>query len=320
MGNKPLFLDKNIDLYISMVWSEDNKHNKKHKHGISGHLYEMLDYYLLLKKYITVKLLICEEIEWNTIYRAIVSKYDLDDQEITEIRNDLEFADRPRFVSGRNILFVDGSLLRGFVYNRILLSFKNIIVFRCSPLDTIHNLPYDNITLLQDNRIYNGKDNEISKHYIKKILFSRYKDINKTKTNTAMLYLTSNCRLIKPEVVDEIINKNKFERYLIVTNTPYTYKNKLKSKNLEILEAPVDDIFNRFETYIYTGIKPNYPVFDCSPRFIPECKFYDKSVIYETSYELDIGTKTRIHDTVTDFDSLVLNDNDMILQIVKEML
>ena len=117
----------------------------------------------------------------------------------------------------------------------------------------------------------------------------------------------------------------KFEKYIILTNQPDLYKDKLKDlKNISFPEMPLDNIFEKFDTYIYT---PTYSVtkkelgcFDCSPRFIAECKFYDKEVIYhdiDGQYlDVDTGLKYRKYDIDNCFESIHLADNDDIINII----
>ena len=47
---KKLLLDNTYDLYLSMTWTQDTNQG----HGISGHVYEIIEYYLLLRNKIKV--------------------------------------------------------------------------------------------------------------------------------------------------------------------------------------------------------------------------------------------------------------------------
>ena len=62
---KYLKLDKSYDLFISMTWSGDTNH------GVSGHLYEIIEYYLILNKKFKVGILICEDMTWELIEKAL---------------------------------------------------------------------------------------------------------------------------------------------------------------------------------------------------------------------------------------------------------
>jgi hypothetical protein len=71
----------------------------------------------------------------------------------------------------------------------------------------------------------------------------------------------------------------------------------LTNKDLQIdaidsIIVPVRNLWNLFSTYIYTNTALK---FDCSPRFVAECEFYNKEVIYEIDYH-DKGLVARLHD------------------------
>ena len=313
---KYLTLDKSYDLYISMTWSGDTNH------GVSGHLYEIIEYYQLLKNHFKVGILICEDLTWEIIKKAIITKYNLNNKEINDIKDNTIFAYRPKYVVGKNILFVDGGFTRTMLRYGVALLFKNIFSFRCSNLDYHYNLPYKNITLLQDNRIYNDKDNDISINYKKKIKFDIFKDIKNSITDTALLYITTNCRKLCDDNIIDTIVQYKFNSYIILSDDNKRYRNKFKIfKNLYFPEMPVENIFEKFTTFIYTPTKNK---FDCSPRFIAECKFYNKNVIYDeidNNYlEIDTGLKYRKYDIKHNFESITLKDNDDIIEIIKNII
>jgi len=315
-----LKLDKSYDLFLTMTWNNDNNH------GVSGHLYEIIEYYILLKDHFKVGILICEDMSWDTIEKAIRTKYNIDLQVINDIKGNTIFKNRPKFISGKNILFVDGGFTRTSLRDGIILSFDNIFSFRCSNKDFHYNLPYKNVTLLQDNRVYNDDDNKIAINYKKKIKFDNYKEIEKVKTETALLYVTTNCRKLCNDYLIDIVLQYKFKNYIILTNKPELYKEQFKDfNNVSFPEMPLRDIFETFDTYIYT---PTYSVtkkelgcFDCSPRFIAECKFYNKEVIYhdigDQYLTIDTGLKYRKYDIENDFKSINLKDNDEIIDIIR---
>lgn len=313
-------LDESYDLFLSMTWNFDNNH------GISGHLYEIIEYYCLLKDHFKVGIVICEDMDWNVIEKAISTKYNLNKEEVLEIKDNCFFYSRPKIMSGKNILFVDGGFTRTSLRDGIVLSFDNIFSFRCSNKDFHYNLPYKNITLLQDQRVYNDGDNKIAINYKKKIKFDIYNSIRKKDTKTALLYITTNCRKLCDDYLLDVIMNYKFEKYIILTNQPDLYKDKLKNfKNVSFPKMPLENIFEKFDTYIYT---PTYSVtkrglgcFDCSPRFIAECKYYDKEVIYDNIDEdylkIDTGLKYRKLDIENNFESIILKENDDVIDIIR---
>jgi len=311
-----LKLDKKYDLFITMTWSGDTNH------GISGHLYEVIEYYQLLKNYFKVGILICEDLPWDVIERGISTKYDLSHDDIQNIKASITFANRPKYVVGKNILFVDGGFTRTMLRYGVTLSFDNIFSFRCSNKDFHYNLPYKNITLLQDNRVYNDEDNKKSIDYKKKIKFNIFKNIKKPSIDAALLYVTSNCRKLCDDYLIDLILQYKFDSYVILSDNNKKYKEKFKPfKNIYFPTMPVENIFEKFSTYIYT---PTRDKFDCSPRFIAECNFYNKNVIYhniDKDYlKIDTGLKYRKYDIQKDFKSISLQQNDDIIEIIKNII
>jgi len=87
-------------------------------------------------------------------------------------------------------------------------------------------------------------------------------------------------------------------------------------EGINFVIPPIENLFEKFDTYIYTPVDRKW---DCSPRFIAECKHYGKKVIYHNIdyWEEDHGLRVRKWDIDNDFDSLHLKDNDNIIEILK---
>jgi hypothetical protein len=310
--NDVCVLDNDVDLCISMTWYPNKPH------GVSGHVYEIIEYYLLLSKHYKMKILFGDTFDrWEQFKQVILDKYDLSEKQLHGIESATLFYDMPRYVKGRNIFFVDGGLIRLEKIGTKLM-FDNIIVFKCSVAETIYDRQYKNIILLQDNRLYKKwtpEDVNISIDYKKKIYFKYFKNIPKTKSNTALIYGTTNCRFITPEDLDKITNKYEFDRYILITNNTESYIN---NDNITIITTPVDRLFELFDTYIYT---PLQGVWDGSSRFPAECKFFNKDVIYhnidKVYLERDTGLKYRKYDIENDFASINLQDDDSIIDILR---
>lgn len=312
-----LFLDRSVDLFISMTWPK-----RRHvKHGVCGHVYEILDYYWFLKDIFNVKILIGEEISYN-FTDLVRDKYDCSEEEIVQLHDDITFADRPNIIIGNNILFVDGLLELNFQNGGVKLVFNNILTFRCSPRSRHNNLIYKNVKLLQDNRVYND-DVDMSIHYIKKINFSKYKTLPtlyrppETARNTALIYSTKNCRLLDIEDIITITDRYDFDRYIIASD----YESDIENDRIRVCKTPVMKLFEQFNTYIYTA---PHVSFDCSPRLIAECAFYNKNVIYHNITDeylsKDSGLAIRKNDIETNFTGLWLNAHDNIINILNEII
>lgn len=319
-----LHLDQDYDLFLSMTWSLTPVEN----HGISGHIYEIIDYYLLLKSHFKVGILLCEDINWDQLETIVKNKYNITKKELQDIKSNTVFASRPKIVRGKNILFTDGGIKRAIHKHGGILFFKNIINFRCSYADTHYDLPYKNMHVLQDERIYDDDDKLIATNYKKKLKFDSYTTPNPCTTNTGLLYMTKNCRLLTDADIIDVINTYNFEDYIILTSTPSEHRERFaKHKNLHFPEMPVKNIFERFSTYIYTPTysvtNPKHGCFDCSPRFIAECAFYNKDIIYHNITDeylsRDTGLKYRRYDIENNMDSIILTPQDDIINILNDI-
>lgn len=302
--NKILQLDHlQKDLWLSYTWSRNN-------HGICGHLYEVLDYYLFLKDKLKVGILFGEPLSWKSIEEAIRDKYDLSEDEIVDIKNNTVLANKPMVVKGSNILFTNGGVT---ALKDVVLLFNKVIHFACGDLNIKDNVS-EKVFVLQDERIYSKCFNSIN--YVKKINFAKYKKNIVTENNDNLIYATKSCRDLSLDSYLEI-EKRFSGNFLCLTNSDNRPSG--LSSRFYFMEMPVRDLFTRFETYIYTPIKRK---FDCSPRLIAECLFYGKKVEYfNIDYlEEDKGLYWRKFDIENNFAKIHLNEDDEILKILRQIL
>lgn len=297
--SKIVKLDPRYQLWLSQTWSSNN-------HGICGHTFEIIDYYHVLKDHFCVGILFGEDIDWLIVERAIRSKYNFTDDEILDIKSNTHFVDHPRLVQGTNILFTDGGVVNNS--NNTLL-FDNVIYFACGNKEVKDNVD-PRVHILQDDRVYEPvKLNGIN--YVKKILFDRLKAISQSQ-DQVLLYATKNCR--------HIDNYEEFFQFgnniIAITNIENTPKN---VEGITFVNPPLDNIFEQFMTYVYTPVNRKW---DCSPRFIAECKYYGKKVVYHNIdyWDIDLGLKWRRYDVENNFDSISLKDNDPIIDIIREII
>ena len=291
--SKIVQLNPEYNLWLSYSWSDNN-------HGICGHTYEVIDYYHVLKNHFKVGILLCEDIDWKTFELSIKSKYNFTNAEMQDIKDNTVFNNRPNLIKGSNILFTDGGVVN---MESVTLLFNNIFYFACGNKEIKDN-DKDNVYILQDDRVYEPvKRNGIN--YKKRILFDRLKPIGDSK-DQVLLYATKNCRHIS-----DFTDYTKYGKIIAIVNSIQK-----SVSGIEFLMPPVDNIFEQFNTYVYTPILRKW---DCSPRFIAECKYYGKKVIYHNIdyWEEDHGLRVRKWDIDNDFDSLHLKDNDDIIEILK---
>ena len=291
-------------------------------HGICGHVYEMIEYAIVLADHMCVGLLFGDTISnKQQLLDIIENKYNLPDETKYDIVNNAIFTDNPKYVIGSNMLLVDGGLRR-FQEHGVKLIFKNIICFKCSYMDTIYDRGYKNVTLLQDNRVYNDitpEDCDIAIQYVKKILFSKLTIPEPPDSNTRLLYLTKNCRELDIEVVQDIVNMTDDE-YLLATNDVDRYSC-LATDRVSVAEVPISNIFERFSTYMYT---PTFKVWDGSPRFPAECLYFDRDVEYygidDQYLSIDRGLYYRMNDMKQGLDKITLTNKDDIIDILNEII
>jgi len=263
---------KEYDIVLTTSWET--------KHGVSGHMFELIEYFMHLRfdKGINACILLADGTNWEEFSTALREKYDLSMEETADFHHHTVEKFQPKCLLANTVLFADGSLR---THNADILADK-IFLFRCAEKDIVR----DNVIVLQDNDVYDPLPNSI--HYKKKIMFSKYRKLDTTAPAAAMFYLTNNSRLcaISRDRLYEIMDKHNFENYIALTNKD------LHMHRLDSIVVPVRNLWNLFSTYIYTDTALK---FDCSPRFIAECEFYGKEVIYEIDYQ-DKGLNARLHD------------------------
>jgi hypothetical protein len=271
------------------------------KFGITGHLFEMIDYYYAIKQYtnLTPCILLADGTTKQELENAVSSKYD----NLT-IENIVEYVN-PRVIIANHILITDGS----HRLNQCDIIARNIYLFRCSETDFAPFARFKcNVFLLQDFEIYDERYAGFPItviDYKKKILFEKYKQFNSPVSNVAMFYLTSLCRALTQEELDNSIAKHNCLDYIVITDNVSLYEGN------NIYQIPVENLWDKFDTYIYTSIPRKQ---DCSSRFIIECLHYGKKVIYDIDY-YDRALEIRKKDGLT---GTVLNKDDYFLRLINE--
>jgi len=286
-------------------------------HGVSGHLYEMIDYFHVCRQnQINCAILLSDGTTKTTLIQAIQDKYNFTEPELEQFATHTIECAQPKVIITHALCVVDGAPR----FDSCTIYADHVILLRCAAYEFDYFHQHKTIKhtwLLQDFNVYDERycDLDITVvDYNKKILWNRYQQPQSVATNTALLYLTTNCRGLDPRTIQAIIDRKEHENYLILTNNVDLYQS-LTAPNVTLAQVPVQDIFNRFDTYIYTAI-PNQ--FDCSPRFIVECAVFGKQVQYEIDY-VDAGIEARKRAIAQDLNSLLLTNNDYFLELVKAL-
>lgn len=285
-------------------------------HGLSGHFYELIDYfYIFSLSGFKCCILLSDGTTKETFFNSITEKYNFSEEEIELYENSIFEQKTPKIIICNNICIVDGSCQIG----SCTLYCENAFLLRCSQYDFskfINSKTIKKVHLLQDFEVYSErfeKENISVIDYNKKILWKKYKPPKNFITDTALFYLTTNCRKKTSEEIKKIIDKYNFKKFLIVTNKPEMYQT-LCSEYIKVERGPVKNIFESFDTYIYTDTEKK---FDCSSRFIVECAVFDKKVCYEIDY-FDIGLEIRKKDVRENLQGLHLNVDDFFVNYFRD--
>jgi len=272
--------------------------HKNYKHGICGHTYEAIEYYYILSKFYECKILLVD-LDIDVFRSAIENKYSFSTEEVQDIISSTVFKNTEE-VHDKKIISEAVLVLDGFYYpdyNPFITS--NLSCFACYVKD-LYKFNIKNLSVLQDDRIYDKSYNTIN--YVKKILFDKIKKPREIQRERpiSLLYTTTGCR--------------KFDISKYSPNDVVCLTNGTKLQGYTYLKMPVKNIFECFDKYIYTPVSTE---FDCSPRFIAECKYFGKEVVYDIDY-YDIGLETRKKD-LENLESLHLREDDYIVEFFKEV-
>ena len=281
---------------------------------ITGHVFECFDYYLFLRNYYKVGILFMEGLNMQQLKTAFESKYVF---KFDDIENDIMQLDHQTLIKERIykfgpktvVILCDGNI-RSLADKNIFLATNKLLGFMCGQYNFEQVKINNHITYLQDYRIYGENKYFKSYDYVKKLPFQYYRQIHREKQNVGMMYVTYACRKITPDVIKQYHEMSGCSRSLLVV--PYKLEEYDCIDDVDQVLAPLDNFFEQFDIYIYTPVERK---FDCSPRLVTECIFYNKEVLINLNY-VDIGLQTRYNDAKNNIRSLQLDDNDEIREII----
>lgn len=268
-------------------------------HRISGHLYEQIEYFYYF--YFLKHWDCCIVSDDAELYiDEALKKYDFTTEEEAIIKSRIySYPKNTKIIDCHNILFVDGCSN----YRNQLFIRGNVFYFRCS-----WNV-FRKGTIFQDNRLYDERPDSI--HYVKKILFDKLKKPKESR-DYKLLYLTKNCRRLPEKEFNEILKKyDDNRRFLVISDQ---YEKYFGVPEVIYEQVPVGKLFEKFSTYIYTPLH-YHEMMDCSPRFIPECKYFGKEIIYDAP--IYHGLNVRKYDTENNFESLFLTKEDPLDELIR---
>lgn len=276
-----MILNLDADLVILTSFEMSPTLRSPREHGLSGHIFECLDYYYLLSKHMKVKVIIPELVNPETFDSFVSSHYS-----IKISKNDIIFTNYFDLLKCKKILIVDGGFWFIQKYRNRLCG--KIFAFACGA-DPI-NADY---SILADFKVYNQRyPNMID--YTKKIL----PNLKRIPGDRPFAHITKNCKSLTSDQIDRLLNKYPdLLAYSDFVNPNYNFTNK-QIRNFS---------FNKF---IYTPVLRH---FDCSPRLIIECQILQIPFeLFEIDY-YDPGLQRRLD---SPFEEFVLSETDDILNIL----
>lgn len=284
---------------------------------ITGHIFECFDYWIVLRSRYKVGILFLAGLSKQQLKIAWESKYNID---FSEVESSIIMIEDKQFngthiysFSNKQVVILCDGNIRALNDKKIIFSTTKMLGFLCGDHHFEQCTLNKNIIYLQDERIYSKNRFFRSYNYIKKLPFDFYKKFNRKFDNTGMMYITYACRKVTPEVIREYHQKSGCSKTMLVV--PYKLQEYDDIDDVIQIEAPVDDFFNKFDTYIYTPVQRH---FDCSPRLVTECFLHSKNILIDLPY-VDIGLQTRYNDCKTNLDSLNLTYDDQIFKIIEQI-
>ena len=275
---------------------------------ITGHWFEVFEYYYFLKIHGFVPCMIFHSpnISKEVILETLQDKYSIEIS--TEDFYVLSYKESLIGCPLAVCLVCDGNF-DSLQQKGIKIVAKKILGFGCGTVSTPYG-NYKNAEFLLDKRIY-SKQSGI--HYVKKI----YADILRYPTykeNNTLFYLTKNCRLFEPKLLNDLLTSDylNYDKHIIITNDE-RYDVLKDIPNINVVYPPLKNLFDKFTTYVYTPIPRK---FDCSPRLISECHLFERTVDYYHIDYFDVGLETRRRDLIEG--TVWLKESDSIIDILRK--
>ena len=189
-------------------------------HGVSGHLFELIEYFYYFRFWHNIKTNILIPFELTKEqFKDALKKYNFHHNEILEYINNTFFIKTPQIFFGNIVIFTDGNMYHPKYYNGIIKCNKKIFL-RCNNNETLDKADI----ILQDFRLYDNTKNAI--HYVKKLLFDKMIRIKASYTNTALLYATSNCRMVSYDEMEILKSKYNFSKYIVLSDKDFKVPDK----------------------------------------------------------------------------------------------
>lgn len=270
---------------------------------VSGHWFEMFEYYAYLKEHgFRPFMLFFSPMKKEIIRKTLEDKYNYPLADFDCIFNEKIIA-CPHAVC----IVCDGNF-SSIQQKSINIISRKTLGFGCGYAE----YPGRNITYLLDTRIYGKVPYGV--HYTKKIFADIIKVPEKCNENIGLFYLKRMCRKVEKSFIAEAIaDLKQFDRFVIMSHHLEDYSG--ISQKIDLVNIPCQNFFENFSAYIYTPVPRK---FDCSPRLIAECNLFGRDVIYYKIDYTDEGLETRKKDI--EDGSCWMRENDQIIEIIRKFL
>lgn len=292
----------------------------------TGSFYDSYEYFALLKQkcYDVCFVVLTVESE-ETVHNAILDKYVGDWYPDIFVFNRHEYLDTENIIPiYSNILFIPSmSAAAQMLYYHVLIPKNKIITIWELPPDHKFISAFDKyirkdkILMLYDERIFNPARCLLYAHekYTRSIYFDLMRPHNKCRESTMFTMVTDH-KCYEVDDLYEIMAQYNRPHYTIFTKEQWFEKySVLESNQVEVIKTPCMNYMSLFDEHIYL---PSLRHLDPSPRLIPECKWFDKKIIYHDFPNVSKdGGYWRYKDTKTDFNSLVMKPNDKIIDYIE---
>ena len=288
----------------------------------TGSFYDSFEYFHMFKtKGYDVCLVILTVVSADVVYSAITDKYDVD---IESLKPDIHIYNHKYkniLNIHSNVLFAPSmSAVAQMFYYGILIPKRKVVTIWELPADhefiTSFETKRDNVLMLYDDRVFEPYRDYEHKVYNRTLNFDIMKPLQKESRKSCMLNMVTDHKCYPVDELKSIMRQYAFEHYTIFTKDKWYDKYRvLENNSVEVLKTPVNDYMYKFDTVLYL---PSARGLDPSPRLLPECKWFNKKVIYHDFGKLKDGGYWRWLDCMDNFASLIMTPEDKIFDIIDD--
>ena len=280
-----MILTPHCDILITFT----KKHLRQYyTSAVSGHLFELFDYYLHLRNFCKCKMWIPEDFDKPKLLSLLKSRYSAEFNE-----DDLIAGYDYKLIKAPIILCVDNCYHFIKEHRKSYLCDK-FFTFACGDAYFETGAEPPNIITLADSAVYDfSKFNCEVIEYAKKV----NPQIKKSPGTKPFAHITKNCKSISSNLLSELLLKYPD----IIIYSDYL------PQNDNIIREPIFDF--SFGKFVYTPIQRH---FDCSNRLITECALLGIGVDYFCIDYIDRGLEPRKNNPL----GYVLQNDDLIYGIL----